>query len=529
MTASTELPNPPESAEHTILDRPWIRATIAGLLSMAAALVAGWFVAELLGVRSPVADVGNRVVDHTPTSVREWAISTFGTSDKNVLQIGTVVILAIASILVARAAMRWRPVLVAGPVVFGLIGVVSSHPDLDGMSAYIPPIVAAVVAIVGLQLLIPRPSGGGRADADDAWTSIDRRRFLVRVAAISATAAGAGAVASIVSGSNADDLAATVKKLRFPTPNTPDAVEPVPPAASVGDGVTPFITSNSKFYRIDTALAVPRVSIDDWTLKISGMVDRPMELTFDQLASRRVIERVITLCCVSNYVGGDLVGNARWLGIPLADLLEEAGVKPKATQIASRSVDGFTAGFPTSVGLDGRDAMVAIGMNGSPLPPAHGFPARIVVPGLYGYVSATKWLSEIELTTEDAFDGYWIPRGWSKDGPVKTQSRIDVPSDGDQLRAGPVPIAGVAWAQHRGITGVQVRIDDGEWQTADLGTDVSIDAWRQWVYRWDAKPGTHQLQVRAMDGTGATQTGEPADPAPNGAQGWHTIQVSVSG
>jgi DMSO/TMAO reductase YedYZ molybdopterin-dependent catalytic subunit len=528
MTASTELPNPPRSTDRNLVDRPWIRATIAGLLSMAAALVAGWFAAELLDVGSPVADVGNRVVDHTPTGVREWAISTFGTSDKNVLQIGTVLILAIVSILVARAAMRWRPLIVAGPVVFGLIGVVSSHPNLDGQAAYLPPIVAAVVAIIGLQLLIPRPAHGKRADAEDAWTSIDRRRFLVRAAAISATAAGAGAIASIVSGSRSDDIATTAKKLRFPLPNSADAVEAVPAAASVGDGVTPFITRNSKFYRIDTALAVPRVSIGDWTLKITGMVDHPMELDFDQLASRRVIERVITLCCVSNYVGGDLVGNARWLGVPLADLLDEAGVDPKATQIASRSVDGFTAGFPTSVGLDGRDAMVAIGMNGVPLPSAHGFPARLVVPGLYGYVSATKWLSEIELTTEEKFDGYWIPRGWSKDGPVKTQSRIDVPSDGDELRAGPVPIAGVAWAQHKGITGVQVRVDGGAWQAADMGTDVSKDAWRQWVYRWDAKPGDHQLQVRAMDGTGTTQTGEPADPAPNGAQGWHTIQVSVS-
>jgi DMSO/TMAO reductase YedYZ molybdopterin-dependent catalytic subunit len=529
MTASTELPNPSRSTSHSLVDRPWIRATIAGLLSMAAALVSGWLVSQLLDVGSPVAAVGNRVVDHTPTSVRDWAIHTFGTSDKNVLQVGTVLILAIVSVLVARAGMRWRPVLVAGPVAFGFIGVIASHPDLDGMAAYFPPIVAGVVALVGLQLLIPRPTQGGRADAGDAWTSIDRRRFLVRAAAISATAAGAGAIASIVSGSRADNIAATVKKLRFPSPNSPDAVEPVPAAASVGDGVTPFITSNAKFYRIDTALAVPRVSIDDWTLKITGMVDHPLELTFDQLASRRVIERVITLCCVSNYVGGDLVGNARWLGVPLADLLNEAGVHPKATQIASRSVDGFTAGFPTSVGLDGRDAMVAIGMNGSPLPPAHGFPARIVVPGLYGYVSATKWLSEIELTTEEDFDGYWIPRGWSKNGPVKTQSRIDVPSDGDELRAGPVPVAGVAWAQHKGITGVQVRIDDGEWQTAEVATDVSPDAWRQWVYRWDAKAGPHQIQVRAMDGSGATQTGEPADPAPNGAQGWHTIQVAVSG
>ena len=314
------------------------------------------------------------------------------------------------------------------------------------------------------------------------------------------------------------------------------ATAPSPPEVAPVEipvpGQSPLITPNDEFYRIDTALEVPSVDVDSWTLRISGMVDEPYELGFDELLRLVAIEQSATLACVSNQVGGDLVGNAIWLGVPLAALLERAGVQDGATQIVGRSIDGFTVGFRTDVALDGRPAMVAVGMNGEPLPADHGFPARLIVPGLYGYVSATKWLSEIELTTLEAFDAYWIPRGWSKFAPIKTQSRIDAPGDGEEVPAGRLPIAGVAWGGIRSIDRVEVRIassdgQEGEWQDAQLGKRLTRSSWRQWALEWDATPGTYDIEVRATDGNGDTQTAEKHEPAPNGATGYHQIRVDV--
>jgi DMSO/TMAO reductase YedYZ molybdopterin-dependent catalytic subunit len=292
--------------------------------------------------------------------------------------------------------------------------------------------------------------------------------------------------------------------------------------------VGPFFTPNGTFYRVDTALLVPAVMAEDWTLRIHGMVDRQLTLDYEQLLARPLIERDITLACVSNPVGGRYIGNARWIGAPLADLLREAGVHPAADQLVSRSVDGFTAGTPTAVVMDGRDAMLAVAMNGEPLPLAHGFPVRMLVPGLYGYVSATKWVSDLQLSTFDAFDPYWIQRGWAELGPIKTQCRIDTPASLAQVPAGEVPIAGVAWAQHVGIDGVQVRVDDDPWAPAELAGEDTVDTWRQWVYRWRATPGEHQVSVRATDRSGFTQGPERAEPFPNGAEGQHTITVRVT-
>jgi DMSO/TMAO reductase YedYZ molybdopterin-dependent catalytic subunit len=258
------------------------------------------------------------------------------------------------------------------------------------------------------------------------------------------------------------------------------------------------------------------------------VVDRELTLDYEELVARPMIERDVTLACVSNEVGGDYIGNARWIGTPLADLLDEAGVDPGASQLVSRSVDGFTIGTPTAVVMDGRDAMLAVAMNGEPLPIEHGFPVRMVVPGLYGYVSATKWLVDLELTTLDAYDAYWIQRGWAKEAPIKTQSRIDTPRFGDEVPAGTVAVAGVAWAQHRGIERVEVRVDGGAWQEAELGAEDTVDTWRQWVYRWDAAPGRRTIAVRATDGDGRTQTAELAEPFPDGATGHHTITVDVA-
>ena len=306
-----------------------------------------------------------------------------------------------------------------------------------------------------------------------------------------------------------------------PAPLAPDTSLAVP-------GITPIVVPNDDFYRIDTALIVPRVDATTWTVKVTGMVDHEVSLTYDQLRALPIFEQYVTIACVSNEVGGNLVGNALWRGVHLREVLAVAGVKPESTQIVGRSVDGFTVGFPTEWAMDlSREPMIALGMNGQPLPVQHGFPARLIVPGLYGYVSATKWLAEIELTTLEAFDAYWVPLGWSKEAPILTQSRIDVPQDGAGLQAGPVAIAGVAWAPDRGVSKVEVRIDDGAWQPATTSSPISKVTWLQWRLDWNATSGDHQIQVRATDGTGQVQTEETSPPAPDGARGYHTIKVGV--
>ena len=297
-------------------------------------------------------------------------------------------------------------------------------------------------------------------------------------------------------------------------------------------GISPYITPitpRDEFYRIDTALRIPQVDPANWTLRFTGLVRQPYELTFDEILAMDLSDHVITLACVSNPVGGQLVGNAMWTGIPLAVLLERAGVRGGANQVVGRSVDDFTAGFPIGAVNDGRNAILAIGMNNELLPLAHGFPARLVVAGLYGYVSAVKWLDEIHLTTWDGFDGFWVPRGWSKRGPMKTQSRIDLPRNNTRIPVGePTSIAGIAWAPTRGIERVETRIDDGDWMPCRLGQALGDESWVQWHQQWTPdRTGQHRIRVRATDGTGTTQGGTNIPPRPNGAEGWHTISVNV--
>jgi DMSO/TMAO reductase YedYZ molybdopterin-dependent catalytic subunit len=294
-------------------------------------------------------------------------------------------------------------------------------------------------------------------------------------------------------------------------------------------GITPYLTSNRDFYRVDTALRVPDVPLDGWRLRIHGMVDQELDLSFEDLLSRRLVEQRITLTCVSNPVGGDYLGNATWIGVPLRDLLREAGVRDGADAVKSTSADDFTAGTPLSALLDAdRGAMVAVAMNGEPLPQAHGCPARMVTPGLYGYVSATKWLVDLEVTRFADFEAYWTSRGYAAQAPIKTSSRIDVPRSFAKVRAGRTPVAGVAWSQDRGITAVEVRVDGGPWAQAELAAEDNVDTWRQWVWQWDAEAGNHTLEVRATDATGYTQTAERASIAPDGATGWHSVNVSVN-
>ena len=332
--------------------------------------------------------------------------------------------------------------------------------------------------------------------------------------------------APATSGSSQPGTTASAETTSPPTPSTT-----LPPNFNDAvDDISPLITPNEDFYLIDTALQKPAIQAEDWTLSVRGMVENPATYSFAELLDGRFsfIQEPVTLSCVSNRVGGRLVGNAVWEGVPLSEVLDASGVQPGATQISGRSVDNWASGFPTDLAYDGRVAMIAVTMNGEPLPVKHGFPARLVVAGLYGYVSATKWLSEINLTTWEGFDSYWVPRGWAKEGPIKTQSRIDVPNNNDEVPAGSIiPIAGVAWAPNKSIDRVEVKVGDTPWVEAELSAELSTNSWRQWVYYWEAIPGQHLIQVRATDGTGYTQTSERRPPAPDGATGWHMKTVRV--
>lgn len=493
--------------------------SLAGLAAAAVALGVAEVVAVFAGARSaPLVAVGGVVVDSVPKSVKNFAVATFGTHDKTALLTGTAVLLALFAALIGALAVRDPRLGLAGIGAFGVIGIAAaiSRPE-SGPGSVFPSLVGAVAGAGTLILLLR-----ARETTPDPYA---RRRFLMESGGVLVGAAVVGLVGRQI----ADRKNVTKARAALVLPSPANPAPPVPAGANLTvAGASSFVTSNSDFYRIDTALTVPQVDPATWTLRIHGRVRKPMTLTFADLLARPTMERYVTLTCVSNEVGGDLVGNARWLGVSLADLLEEAGPMDGADQVVGRAVDGFTVGSPTAVLMDGRDAMLAFGMNGDPLPIEHGFPVRMVVPGLYGYVSACKWLSELELTSFADYSAYWVPRGWSQEGPIKTESRIDTPRDGSAPRRGQVTVAGVAWAQHRGISRVEVRVDDGAWQQATLGEVPSVDTWRLWSWTWDATPGDHRIQVRATDNAGATQTQDEAPPDPDGATGWHTINVSVS-
>jgi DMSO/TMAO reductase YedYZ molybdopterin-dependent catalytic subunit len=468
--------------------------------------------------------VGNWVVDHVPSSVKEFAIRNFGSNDKRALIVGTTIALFLFATVIGVAARRRRWLGLAGCAAFGAIGVATALVHVNSRPVdVVPSLLGAVVAAVVIDVLVrPRPE---IVAPTGVATAPDRRRFLIQLGVVAASSAAftvaGGALRRRFS------VAAARADLTLPAPvskavSVPAGIDPGVP------GITPFMTSNSAFYRVDTALIAPQVDPNTWRLRVHGMVDKELSLSLDDLLSRPLVERDLTLVCVSNEVGGTYAGNARWLGVPLRDIIEEAGVRHGADQLVSRSVDGWTAGTPVAAILDGRDALIAVGMNGEPLPVAHGFPARLVVPGLYGFVSATKWLTDLELTTFDAFDGYWVRRGWAQQAPVKTMSRIDTPRGLQRVAAGRVPVGGIAWATHRGISKVEVRIDDGPWQEAQLAPAPTADTWRQWFFSWDASVGSHTVTCRATDGDGQTQNEQRVDPIPDGATGWHQIVVLAS-
>jgi DMSO/TMAO reductase YedYZ molybdopterin-dependent catalytic subunit len=519
---------PPSDAAPRAVQRRVGRGVLVGLVCGALAVGVAQLVAGIVRPdASPIVVVGGAAIDATPEWLKSFAIRTFGSNDKTVLLAGIGVVLAVVAAFIGVAALRRPAVGYAGLAVFGLIGVTAAmtRPNARPIDV-LPSVVGGLAGALMLSTLLRArsPSATTAHPEQPMPAGMDRRRFFLTGAAGVAAALVAGGVGRVF----ARRFEADASRAAVHLPSTATTSEPPAGIDLRVPGLSPFITPNEDFYRVDTALLVPAVKAEGWQLGVHGMVERELTITFEQLMGRPLIERDITLACVSNEVGGEYVGNARWLGAPLKEILEEAGVDPLADQLVSRSVDGFTVGTPTAVVVDGRDAMLAIAMNGEPLPLDHGFPVRMVVPGLYGYVSATKWLVDIELTTFDAFDAYWIRRGWAQQAPIKTQSRIDTPRPNARARAGTVPVAGVAWAQHRGIAAVELRVDGGPWIPAELSVEDTVDTWRQWLVRWDATAGEHELQVRATDRAGMVQSEEQAPPFPEGATGLHSVTVRVT-
>ncbi len=501
---------------------------LAGLLSAGLALGTGELVAGLSPqLRSPVEAVAGEIIDRAPRSVERFAIETFGSNDKLALVVGTLALSAVLGVVFGIVSRRRPWVGTLGFAGFAALGALASSaaPNATPASA-LPSVVAGLVGAVALRTLVPRPEAPVSLPPSPITRGGmgSRRAFLGTAAAVAGAAAlaGAGGRALRSRFSAAESRAnVTLPRPARPLPTVPSGVE-----AGV-DGIAPFVTPNRDFYRVDTALIVPQVRAEDWTLSVTGMVDEPFELTYAELSDLDIVEADITMTCVSNPVGGDLVGHARWLGVLTRDLLDRAGPRRGADQLVGRSTDGYTCGFPLEAAYD-RPSIVAMGMNGEPLPLRHGFPARLVTPGIYGYVGSTKWLTELEVTTFDAFDQYWVPRGYAAEAPIKTMARIDTPRSLESVPAGRVAVGGVAWAQTRGIEAVEIRIDDGDFQPVELADELTTDSWRQWRFDWDATPGRHDLTVRAIDGTGETQTDERADVVPDGASGWMSLVVSVT-
>jgi DMSO/TMAO reductase YedYZ molybdopterin-dependent catalytic subunit len=505
-------------------------AAVVGLLAAAVAVGAAELVAGLVRVTSVIVSLGETVIELTPQVVTEFVISQLGGLDRGLLLSSVVVVVALLSLAIGLLARRDLRLGTGAVVLLGVLAALASaaNPADPLVRSLLPGLAAIPAGVVALRMGLRRLSApGNRPAPDGAGAATSSRRDFLRVAGTLSVAAAAGVAGGRWLQARASALR---ERLELVLPSADRPAPPPPPGADFElDGLSPHLTPNEAFFRIDTAAAVPNVRAEEWQLRIHGMVDREVTLTYADLLERELVEEDVTLTCVSNEVGGRLVGNARWLGVRLDDLLREAGIQDGADQVVGRSVDGFTAGFPVEVALDGRDALLAIGMNGEPLPLEHGYPVRIVVPGLYGYVSAVKWVAELEVTTFEAFDAYWIRRNWAREGPVKTQSRIDRPDDRGTVAAGEVVVAGVAWAQTRGIDRVEVQVDDGDWREAELADlDGERDTWRQWRVAWDAEPGRHRLRVRATDGEGETQPEDEVEPIPDGAEGWHTVTVEVA-
>jgi DMSO/TMAO reductase YedYZ molybdopterin-dependent catalytic subunit len=516
-----------------------LRLAFAGAVAVGAALSMGELFAGIVpGVPSPLLAVARFIVDIQPPGAKEIVVALFGDADKTAFQVFIVLVALGVGAVLGRISPKRPDVGAAVLVVFTGAGFLASLRE-PGVVAALSVAAAAIEALAGIFLLrrlvalaVPTgdagPGRGSRAARKPVMADWSRRSLLQVGGAIAVGSLAAGTIGRLL-----------LEKQRAPA--TADGLPSVPVPAQLPSGVdiattdltaaglSPIVVPNADFYRIDTSFIPPTVERDGWRLKVMGLVDREVELTYAELTALPTIEQYVTIACVSNEVGGDLVGNAKWTGVALRTVLDMAGVQANADQLVGRSVDGFTAGMPVEWVMDeSRVPMIAVGMNDEPLPRAHGYPARLIVPGLYGYVSATKWLAELELTRFDTFEAFWVPRGWAAKAPILTQSRIDVPKNGRTVAAGNTPVAGVAWAPDRGIRSVEVNIDDAGWEPARLSTPISSSTWVQWLYDWNATAGSHTIEVRATDETGEVQTQYPTNPAPDGARGHHHIQVSVA-
>ncbi|TCP53103.1 DMSO/TMAO reductase YedYZ molybdopterin-dependent catalytic subunit [Tamaricihabitans halophyticus] len=515
----------PSSAQSPRLSGPI--AALIGVLAMAAALAVGQVIALFVGAgAAPVSAVGDAAIDAAPAWLKDFAVRAFGEADRVVLLLGMGVVLLLLAML-AGLISRQRPfpgaTLVAAAGLVGIVAVLTRS-EL-GQLAVLAPLGSLVGGVLVFRWLHRLAQARGYA-ADAAERALSRRVFLRASGGVALGAVAFGGIAQWLLGRG--DVTGSRAELGRVVPDQPAPA--IPPGADFVDaGTPPFITPNADFYRVDTAFVVPQVPAEQWRLRVHGMVDRELNLTFEDIRRRPLRERTITMSCVSNEVGGPYISTADFTGIPLADLLAEAGVRSGAEQLFSTSSDGYTAGTDLARLRDPADgAMLAIGMNGQPLPVEHGFPARMVAPGLYGYVSATKWVVDMELTTWAARTPYWLTRGWAREAPVKTQSRIDFPAESAQVPVGRVVASGLAWAMPRRITEVQVRVDDGPWLRAELGAEVSGHTWRMWRIPLRLGAGEHRLTCRAVDERGQPQTGELAPVTPDGATGWHTVQVTAS-
>ncbi len=513
----------------------WSRRTgaLVGALSAIVALAVAELLALVLpGKPSPIVGIANQVINLAPAGIRESLISAVGTADKPILSAGIVaVILVLGAVIGLRfrdsARAAWPVYLILGLVV----GLIAGAATARVWSSVIVGLVGGAAGWATLALLlrvtvnaVRDESGNVRLQPEPA---LARRTFLIASAGVTGAALAGIAVLSAVRSQSLQAVESARDALRLPTPARRAPAVPAGAGVDVPD-MPPPVTPNDAFYRIDTALVPPTVNVAGWTLTVGGKVDQPFELSYPELMSMPQVEHYVTLACVSNPVGGDLVGNALWQGVPLRALLEKAGVADGAQQIVAESVDGFTAAFPITAALDGRDAMVAVGMNGVPLPVNHGFPARLVVPGLYGYVSATKWLREIRLTTFAEEVGFWIPRGWVADGTIEAASRIDVPTDGATVPVGDVTVAGRAWHQRVPVGAVEISVDAGPWQPAQLASSMGVDTWRLWSWKWPAAVGGHELRVRMIDANGKVQSPAVRQPGPGASSGYQSIVVDVS-
>ncbi|WP_264063724.1 molybdopterin-dependent oxidoreductase [Mycobacterium montefiorense] len=499
---------------------------IAGVTAAAVSLGVAELAGISFGARADARTaVGSVVVDLTPGPIKEWAIQTLGSLDKIFLAIVVLVVIATIAALAGSFETQRRPVGSAVIAAAGVLGctAVLSRPGATLLDT-IPTVAGTVCGVAILRFLTRRFWPDAKDPADDEPDA--RRRSLVVFGLLGfgvVSGVLGAAITRLVHSVAADRNAVTLPTPRIPAPAIPADVQPN------GVALPSFITANTDFYRVDTALSVPQLSHGDWRLRIHGMVNREVTYNFGDLAHFDVVEMVTTLTCVSNPVGGKLISTGVWRGYRMSDLLASAGVHANADMVLSTSIDGFTAGTPVQALTDGREALLAVGLNGQPLPIEHGYPARLVVPGLYGYVSATKWVVDVELTRFDRAKAYWTRFGWAAQAPIKTESRIDVPKDGQKLATGSVVFGGVAWAQNRGVRAVEVRIDDDGWQPAELGASYSTATWRLWSFGWQAKtPGRHTITVRATDNTGATQTSDQVGSVPDGATGWHTVAFTVA-